>query len=57
MQLDLEISKFDNSVVELEEGQKSPEQLYESNLLNFIISPFSDRIQNFLTDIFTELNF
>ena len=57
MQLEIEISKFDNSAVDQEKGQKSPEQVYEANLLNFVLSPYSDRLQNFLTDTFTELNF
>jgi len=44
-------------VVDLKEGQKSAEQVYESHLLNFVICPYSGRLHQFLTDIFTELNF
>ena len=33
------------------------EKIYETQMQNLIINPFSDRLHTFLTDIFSELNF
>lgn len=50
LQLEVEIRKFDNSK---EDVQKS----FESQLRKLIIQPYSERLQNFLVDLFQELNF
>jgi hypothetical protein len=56
-QLELEISKFDPSTNDGSFCEASADKIYETQMQNFIISPFSDRLHTFLTDIFTELNF
>ena len=55
--MELEISKFDPTNSETAQDAICPEQIYETHMQNFIINPYSDRLQNFLTDIFIELNF
>lgn len=49
MQLEVEIGKFNNDDEHLEDK-------FHDQLRKFIISPFSDRIHGYLTDLFTELN-
>lgn len=51
------MSKFEVDEQAIQQEEEDPEKKFHSQLQQFIIAPYADRLPTFLNDLFTSLNF